>query len=111
MNLDGVSKHLLICNGKTCMKNGAEEVTETVRGELKNLALQQEIHTTKTLCNGQCKHGPIVVLYPDGAWYKEMNKIKSEELIRQLKEERTGNLSSKLYYHDGKTFKKDESEI
>jgi hypothetical protein len=31
MNLDGVSKHLLICNGKTCTKNGAEEVTETIR--------------------------------------------------------------------------------
>ncbi|CAN7266259.1 (2Fe-2S) ferredoxin domain-containing protein [Peribacillus frigoritolerans] len=48
MNLDGVSKHLLICNGKTCTKNGAEEVTETIREELKNLELQKEIHTTKT---------------------------------------------------------------
>lgn len=111
MNLDGISKHLLICNGKTCTKNGAEEVTETIRGELKNLELQKEIHTTKTLCNGQCKHGPIAILYPQGTWYKEMNKAKSEELIRQLKEERSVNLGSELYYHDGKTFKNHESEL
>ncbi|WP_191567583.1 (2Fe-2S) ferredoxin domain-containing protein [Metabacillus idriensis] len=112
MSLDGISKHLLICNGKTCTKNGAEEVTETIRGELKNLELQKEIHTTKTLCNGQCKHGPIAVLYPQGTWYKEMNKTKSEELIRQLKEN-GGNvhLDSELYYHNGKTFKSHEGEL
>ncbi|MGM0875726.1 MAG: (2Fe-2S) ferredoxin domain-containing protein [Bacillota bacterium] len=111
MNLDGISKHLLICNGKTCTKIGAEEVTETIRGELKNLELQKEIHTTKTLCNGQCKHGPIAVLYPQGTWYKKMNKTKSEELIRQLKVEGNVNLGSELYYHDGKTFKNHESEL
>lgn len=111
MNLDGVSKHLLICNGKTCMKNGAEEVTDAIRGELKNLDLQKEIHTTKTLCNGQCKYGPIAVLYPQGIWYKEMNKTKSKELIHQLNEEGNLNLGSELYYHDGKTFKNYESEL
>ncbi|UAL53537.1 (2Fe-2S) ferredoxin domain-containing protein [Bacillus sp. CMF21] len=109
MNLDGFSKHLLICSGKTCTKNGAEEVTETIRGELKNLELQKEIHTTKTLCNGQCKHGPIAVLYPQGIWYKEMNKTKSEELIRQLKENNNDHIGSELYCHDGKTFKNHES--
>jgi hypothetical protein len=40
-----------------------------------------------------------------------MNKTKSEELIRQLKEERNVNLGSELYYHDGKTFKNHESEL
>ncbi|MBM7587471.1 (2Fe-2S) ferredoxin [Bacillus pakistanensis] len=105
MNLDGFSKHLLICNGKTCTKNGAEEVTETIRGELKDLELQREIHTTKTLCNGQCKHGPIAVLYPQGIWYKNMNRIKSEELIQLLKERRSVYIGSELYYHDGITFK------
>ncbi|MDQ0879288.1 ferredoxin [Peribacillus sp. V2I11] len=111
MNLDGISKHLLICNGKTCTKNGAEGVTETIRGELKNLELQKEIHTTKTLCNGQCKHGPIVVLYPQGTWYKEMNKTKSEELIRQLKENDNVHFDSELYCYDGKAFKNHESEL
>ncbi|WP_052737752.1 ferredoxin [Bacillus sp. SA1-12] len=97
--------------GKTCTKNGAEEVTDTIRGELKNLELLNEIHTTKTLCNGQCKHGPIVVLYPQGTWYKEMNKEKSEELVQQLKEEGSVHLGSELYYHDGKTFKNPEDEL
>ncbi|MGG3572393.1 (2Fe-2S) ferredoxin domain-containing protein [Bacillus gobiensis] len=105
MNLEGFSKHLLICNGATCTRNGAEEVTETIREEVKKLELQNEIHTTKTLCNGQCKHGPIVVLYPHGTWYKKMNKTKSGELIRLLKEEGSVNLGSELYYYDGKSFK------
>jgi hypothetical protein len=40
-----------------------------------------------------------------------MNKTKSEELVRQLKEEGNVNLGSELYYHDGKTFKNYESEL
>ncbi|MBD1380475.1 (2Fe-2S) ferredoxin domain-containing protein [Metabacillus arenae] len=111
MNLDGVSKHLLICNGKSCVKKGAEEVTDTIRGELNRLDLYKDILTTKTLCNGQCKYGPIAVLYPQGTWYKEMNKTKSEELVRQLKENDNVILNSKLYYYDGKSFKNHVGEI
>lgn len=80
------------------------------QGELKNLELQKEIHTTKTLCNGQCKHGPIAILYPQGTWYKELDKTKSKELIHKLKENDNVHLGSELYYHDGKTFKNQKSE-
>ncbi|MCP3738105.1 (2Fe-2S) ferredoxin domain-containing protein [Rossellomorea sp. BNER] len=110
MSLDGISQHLLICNGKTCTKNGAEEVTDTIRAELKALELQKEIHTTKTLCNGQCIYGPIAILYPQGIWYKKMNKAKSEELICQLNGKGNAHIGSELYYHDGKTFKNHEGE-
>jgi hypothetical protein len=40
-----------------------------------------------------------------------MNKTKSEELIRQLKENDNVHLGSELYFHDGKTFKNHESEL
>ncbi|GGB55654.1 (2Fe-2S) ferredoxin domain-containing protein [Fictibacillus barbaricus] len=85
MELSGVSKHVLLCNGASCTKKGAEEVTNAIRQEIKDQGLLKEIHTTKTLCNGRCKEGPTVIVYPDGDWYKEMTPEKGQQLIEKLK--------------------------
>lgn len=84
MELSGVSKHVLLCNGASCMKKGAEEVTNAVLQEIKDQGLSNKIHTTKTLCNGRCKEGPTVVVYPDGDWYKEMTPEKGKHLIDEI---------------------------
>lgn len=84
MELSGVSKHLLLCNGKSCMRKGAEEVTKTIREEIKKQGLTKKFHTTITLCNGRCEDGPTVVVYPDGDWYKDMTPELARKLIQQL---------------------------
>jgi (2Fe-2S) ferredoxin len=71
-NITLVKKHLFICNGGTCKINGAEESTVALRNAINKAGLQDEIHTTKTLCNGRCKDGPVVIAMPDGIWFKQM---------------------------------------
>ncbi|MBG9812779.1 cobalamin biosynthesis protein [Bacillus endophyticus] len=88
MKMQGVQKHILICSGKTCIKNGGEQVAEAIREEIKEMSLTKFIHTTKTLCNGQCKNGAITILYPDGIWYKEMNEDSGRKLIKEISEVR-----------------------
>jgi (2Fe-2S) ferredoxin len=85
MELSGVSKHVLLCNGASCTKKGSEEVTNAIRQDIKDQGLLKKIHTTKTLCNGRCKEGPTVIVYPDGDWYKEMTPEKGLQLIEKLK--------------------------
>ena len=85
-DLHKVKKHVLLCNGGSCKKLGAEEVTNAIRASINKEGLQDEIHTTKTLCNGRCNDGPIVIVMPECLWFQKM-KIEQAEgfVIRTLK--------------------------
>lgn len=78
------TKQLFLCNGKSCIRNGAEDVTKAIRDEIGQLNAEDDIHTTKTMCNGKCKEGPIVVVYPDDVWYGEMTKDEGRKLIQKI---------------------------
>lgn len=96
-----VQRHILICNGKSCCKNGGEEVAEAIRDQIKKSGYTTKfIHTTKTLCNGQCKNGAITILYPDGIWYKEMDEESGRKLIEEIKEELPLEQKILLYYEE-----------
>ncbi|MGG1573499.1 (2Fe-2S) ferredoxin domain-containing protein [Fictibacillus sp. NRS-1165] len=84
MELLGVTKHVLLCNGASCKRKGAEETTKAIRNEIKHQGLTDEIHTTLTLCNGRCQDGPTVVVYPDGDWYKNMTPELGNKLIQTM---------------------------
>ena len=79
-NLQGTQRHLLICNGATCMTAGGEEVTQAIRQEIKLHNLDEQIHTSRTRCNGRCKDKCVVISYPDATWYH----VPSEEVARAI---------------------------
>ncbi|RAK19544.1 (2Fe-2S) ferredoxin [Anoxybacillus vitaminiphilus] len=79
-NLSGTKHHVLICNGASCMRKGAEEVTQTIRAEIEALYLDDLVHTSRTRCNGRCQDACVVIVYPEGTWYKAI----TPELARQL---------------------------
>ncbi|RHW39451.1 sirohydrochlorin cobaltochelatase [Lysinibacillus yapensis] len=72
-NLQGMQKHLLICNGSTCMGAGAEEITLAIRDEIAKHKLDEQIHTSRTRCNGRCRDKCIVISYPEGNWFSVPN--------------------------------------
>ncbi|WP_017728917.1 (2Fe-2S) ferredoxin domain-containing protein [Halalkalibacterium ligniniphilum] len=80
-NLNGNQKHVLICNGSSCMRKGGEEVTQAIRSEIYNQNLDFVVHTTRTLCNGRCKDAPVVIVYPDGTWYGEVDKNSAKDIV------------------------------
>ncbi len=41
------------------------------------------MHTTKTLCNGRCDDGPIVIVQPDGLWYKHVDPSAARRLVAE----------------------------
>lgn len=79
-NLADMQRHLLICNGSTCMGAGAEDVTQQIRDEIRTNRLDEKIHTSRTRCNGRCKDKCVVIEYPQGTWYS----VQSEETARAI---------------------------
>ncbi|SFX80695.1 (2Fe-2S) ferredoxin [Thermoactinomyces sp. DSM 45891] len=84
VDLTQVRTHLLICNGKTCLRNGGSEVASTIRQEIGRQGLIEQIHTTLTKCNGQCQQGPIVIKYPQGNWYGSVQPELATNLIQAI---------------------------
>lgn len=82
-NLTGTKHHVLICNGSSCMRKGGEEVTQAIRDEIKRLNLDEQIHTTRTRCNGRCKDACIVIAYPEGTWYKAATPEEGRSIISE----------------------------
>lgn len=81
-NLSETRHHVLICNGGTCMKNGAEEVTQAIRQEIKALEGDNQLHTTRTKCNGRCEDACVVIVYPEGIWYRGITPEIGREIVR-----------------------------
>ena len=82
-NLTGTRHHVLICNGGSCMREGAEEVTQAIRDEIAMQGVDIFIHTTRTRCNGRCEDACVVIMYPEGTWYKGMTPDTGRTLVRE----------------------------
>lgn len=74
-------QHVLLCNGSSCMHKGAEDITQRIRAELTERNLDDVIHTSRTRCNGRCKDACVVVVYPQGAWYKDMEQADVKKFV------------------------------
>ncbi|MBG9454964.1 cobalamin biosynthesis protein [Lysinibacillus sphaericus] len=90
-NLEGMKTHLFICNGSSCMKKDAEDITQAIRDEIQVLELDKEIHTTRTRCNGRCKDACVVIAYPQGNWYRVPTTEHAKALVHDLNHESLHN--------------------
>lgn len=82
-DLRGTKHHVLICNGSSCMRKGGEEVTLAIRNEIAEMNLDTAIHTTRTRCNGRCKDACVMIVYPEGTWYKALTPERGGQIVRE----------------------------
>jgi (2Fe-2S) ferredoxin len=77
-------RHLIVCDGDDCCKHG---------GGRKLLKLAKDglgsdsrfVKCSTVSCLGQCKRGPVLIVYPDGVWYhckdhETLSKIVNKHL-------------------------------
>ena len=88
-DLSTVKKHLFFCNGDACKVAGAAEMTKVMRQSIKERGLDGVVHTTKTLCNGRCYDGPVIMVMPECVYYKEVQEKDSDIFIDKIIENDT----------------------
>ncbi len=77
-------KHVFVCvSGKTCPEQGSGAVLDALKDEIKEKGLKGSIRINKSGCLGQCGHGPMVVVYPQGNWYCQVSEKDAKEIIEK----------------------------
>ena len=84
-------KCLFICNGGSCMKKDAEDVTQSIRKSIKNFRLNDEYHTIRTKCMGRCDDAPVAMMAPDSVWLKNISPHQCSHIINEIQ---LGNISN-----------------
>jgi len=64
--------HLMVCAGTGCVACGSLQLKERLAAELEHRGLSDEVQLVITGCNGFCAEGPILVVYPEGIFYKKL---------------------------------------
>ena len=63
-------RHAFVCtNTEACAPQGGEAVHKAMKDALRAAGLKELHRVNQAGCLGQCGHGPIVVVYPEGVWY------------------------------------------
>lgn len=82
-DLSRMKHHVFICNCYRCMRKSGEEVTKAIRSEIAATGMDDVIHTSRTRCNGRCKDACVIIVYPEGIWYKDVTPADAPVIIRQ----------------------------
>ena len=75
--------HVLICGGTGCTSSGGTKLIDEFEAQLKEQGLENEVKIVKTGCFGLCALGPVVVVYPEGAFYSRVQKEDVKEIVTE----------------------------
>ncbi len=94
----GYRKQVLVCGGTGCTSSGSHKVIQALEKALKANELEKEILVVKTGCFGLCALGPIMIVYPEGAFYSQT----TPEGVARIVEEhlKNGNVVTDLLYQE-----------
>ena len=78
-----VRSHILVCTGTGCSSSNSPKIIEAFERELKAQGMDQEARVVKTGCFGLCAMGPVVLIYPEGAFYTHVTPDDVAEIVAE----------------------------
>ena len=96
--MDFARAHVLVCGGTGCTSSGSVKLIDEFEKHLKENGLEKQVKVIKTGCFGLCALGPVVVVYPEGAFYsmvtpEDVSEIVEEHLLK-------GRIVKRLLYKE-----------
>ena len=97
--------NILVCGGTGCTSSNSEWIITALKEELAAQGLEKEVNVVRTGCFGLCALGPIMIVYPEGAFYSMVTPEDIPEIVEEhlLK----GRIVKRLLYQE--TVAEDES--
>ncbi|MDD2213680.1 MAG: (2Fe-2S) ferredoxin domain-containing protein [Oscillospiraceae bacterium] len=83
--------HVFICTSCTlngqqrgfCAKSGSPQLVQKLMEELEDRGLTADVMVNNTGCFGICNRGPIMVVYPEGVWYGNLDEQAIEAICEE----------------------------
>ncbi len=93
-----VRGHILCCGGTGCTSSGCDAIIKEMEAQLAAHDLEKEFKVIKTGCFGLCALGPIMIVYPEGAFYSRVGVEDIKEIVEEhlLK----GRIVKRLLYQE-----------
>ena len=75
--------HVLVCGGTGCASSKSDLIKKRFEEKIEEMGLDKEIQVISTGCFGLCEEGPIVVIYPEGAFYAKMKLERVDRVVEE----------------------------
>jgi (2Fe-2S) ferredoxin len=87
LGIGSYGRHVLLCTGpKCCTSDEGSDAWKALKAELKERGLtegENACYRTKVGCLRICAHGPAMVVYPEGTWYRDMTAERIPRFVRE----------------------------
>ena len=85
------TRHAFICTSCTlngaprgvCSKKGSPELLQYLTEALEEADLSDEVEVTFTGCLGRCVNCPVMVVYPEGTWYGNLDEDAIDRIVEE----------------------------
>lgn len=74
---------VLVCSGAACVSSHSAQVRAALEREIARQGLEHEIRLVETGCMGPCELGPVLLIYPDGAFYVRVQPDDAAEIVQE----------------------------
>ncbi|MCH5183127.1 MAG: NADH-quinone oxidoreductase subunit NuoF [Oscillospiraceae bacterium] len=73
--------HIMVCGGTGCTSSGSNKLCELFVSEAEKQGIAEQVKVVKTGCFGLCALGPIVIVYPEGTFYSQVQAEDVAEIV------------------------------
>ncbi len=90
--------HVLVCGGTGCTSSNSQAIIDALETQIAEKGLSEEIKVIRTGCFGLCALGPIMIVYPEGSFYSQVQVEDIPEIVEEhlLK----GRIVTRLLYDE-----------